>query len=308
MLSFRFRSHRPAQFTSRMKPFPSQNSNQSPAVARRHSNLRALCATICALLMACPASSPGADIRAQWNFDDAANPNSSVANVGGFIGTFIGSTVTRSSNGLGVSGTPGDYSLSLGGPGVAGAMMDATTGEFLGALNALTGSQSLSITYWQNLNAITASTSLWAQSSSVVRGLNAHSPWSDGNVYWDTAGCCANGTQRLSGPLGATIGEWELITLLYDNGSKSIYRGSTLLTSGSGALPLTTDLTAFYVGNGGPMGNSTPNARYDNFTLWSGALTPSEISSLAQRPVPEPSTALLLAAGSVLAARRQRHR
>jgi hypothetical protein len=140
-----------------------------------------------------------------------------------------------------------------------------------------------------------------------MRGLNAHSPWSDGNIYWDTAGCCTGGTHRLSTALGPTLGEWQLITLIYDNGSKSIYRGATQIASGSGFLPLTTDLTAFYIGNQGPTFDLLPNARYDNFTLWSGALTQAEVAVLAERPVPEPSTVVLFGVGSLLATCRRRH-
>ena len=277
-----------------------------PAIRRRAKG-RALCTSICVLLAGCAGFSHGAIVLSQWNFDDVGNPNSTVANVGGFVGTFTAFTVTRSADGLGVSGFAGDYALSLGGAGIAGAMMDATTPAFMNALNALTGSQSLSITYWQNLNTISNSTSLWAESISITRGLNAHSAWGDGNAYWDTAGCCDPGVQRLFGFLGATLGEWELITLIYDNGNKSIYRGTTQIASGSGFIPLTSDLTAFYIGNQSFGHDLLPNARYDNFTIWSGALTSSEIAVLAERPVPEASTTLLLGVGSLLAMRRRRY-
>ena len=290
-----------------MNPFPSQNKTRRSAVVQRSYVRRALVTFTCTLLAACADYSHAAVVLSQWNFNDVGNPNSSVSNVGGFTGTFIGSTVTRSADTFGVSGTAGDYSLSLGGSGVAGAMMDATTPNFITALNAIAGTQSLSISFWQNLNAITQSTALWAESPSVTRGLNAHSPWSDGNIYWDTAGCCTNGVHRLSTGLAPTLGEWQLITLIYDNGNKSIYRGATQIASGSGFNLLTTDLSTFYVGNQGPTFDLLPNARYDNFTLWSGALTPTEVAALAVRPVPEPSTVLLLGAGSLLAMCRRRH-
>lgn len=245
-----------------------------------------------------------ATINTQWNFDDVGSGGASVANVGGHTGTFIG--VGRSADGQGVSGTAGDYSLAMTGVGF-GSMMDATSPGFMAALNALTGTQSMSITYWQNLNAISNSTSFWGQSPSVTRGLNAHSPWSDGNVYFDTAGCCTPGVHRISGFLGATVGDWELITMTYDNGTKSIYRGTTLINSGGGFLPLTTDHTNFYVGNESPAQQLNPNARFDNFTVWSGALTPAEIAVLAVRPVPEAGTAVL-AAGALLVVGGRRRR
>jgi hypothetical protein len=256
------------------------------------------------LLALAAGSVQGATINTQWNFNDAGNAAGSVSNVGGYLGTFMG-TVTRTGDTLGVSGTPGDYALSLPGSG-AGSMMDATSPSLLAALNSLTGTQSMSVTYWQNLNAISNSTAFWAQSTSVTRGLNVHSPWGDGNIYFDSAGCCTPGVHRLFGGLGAAIGQWELITLTYDNGTKNIYRGTTLINSGAGFLPLTTDLTSFYVGNESPSQLLNPNARFDNFTLWNGALSPAEIAVLAQRPVPEPSVAVGGATVALLALSRRR--
>ena len=249
-----------------------------------------------------------ATINTQWNFNDAGSGGTAVATVGGHVGTFLG--VNRSANSDGVSGTAGDYALSMPGGG-PGTMMDATTPGFMAALNALTGTQSMSITFWQNLNAVSDSTAFWAQSPSVIRGLNAHSPWSDSNAYFDTGGCCVSGVggHRISGALSPSIGQWELISLTYDNGTKTIYRGTTLIASGSGQVPLMADHTNFYVGNESPTHSLNPNARFDNFTLWNGALTPAEIAVLAVRPVPEPSVTLSLSAALLaLTGRRRRAR
>jgi Concanavalin A-like lectin/glucanases superfamily len=271
------------------------NAHLSPIVAASEARFRGLCRirAIAGLLALSAGGVQSATINTQWKFDDAANSGSSVANVGGYVGTFI-SGVSRSAGGQGVSGTPGDYALAMSGVG-AGSMMDATTPEFINDLNILTGSQQMSITWWQNLNAITNSTAFWGQSTSVARGLNAHTPWGDSNTYFDTSGCCGP-TQRISGPLNATLGEWQLITMTYDNGSKAIYRDTTLIASNGGYDPLVTDLTNFYVGNESPTALLDPNARYDNFTLWDGALTPAEIAVLAVRPVPEPFASVLVAA------------
>jgi hypothetical protein len=280
-----------------MKP-----TTRSFASTRRYSQIAAVTLAMTA------AGAGAATINTQWNFDDAGNPATSTANVGGHLGIFVGG-VTRSTNADGVSGTPGDYALSMSGAG-AGSMMDATSPGLLAALNSLTGSQTMSVTFWQNLNAISNSTAVWASSTSATRGLNAHAPWGDGNIYYDTAGCCVGGTHRLSGALGATIGQWELISLVYDNGNKSIYRGTSLIASGSGFLPLTSDHTNFFVGNESATAVLNPNGRFDNFTLWNGALSPAEIAVLAVRPVPEPSVAAAMAGVGmlVLNRRRRRHR
>ena len=236
-------------------------------------------------------------MTAQWNFDDAANASFSISNVGGFAGTFT-AVGGRSGSGGGVSAFPGDYAFDprqLG--NTANGAMTSDTPGFLSALNAATSSQAMSISYWQFLESTPSSTAFWATSPSAVgvggqRGLNAHSPWSDGNLYFDTAGCC-DGTNRIFGPLGATIGEWQHITLIYNNGVREAYRGTTLVASGSGGIPLAGDINAFVVGNDNTLTNLGMDARLDNFTIWTGALTPAEIAVLSVRPVPEPSAWML---------------
>lgn len=250
------------------------------------------------LALAAASALEGATVTSQWNFDDPANAGSSVANVGGFLGTFVG-VADRTASGAGVSGTAGDYSLDIRalGNGANGGMTSHTA-AFLSALNAATGSQSMSITYWEFVDSTPASTAFWGNSPSAVggggtRGLNAHSPWSDGNLYFDTAGCCDAST-RISGPMGATLGEWQHVSLIYNNGTREAYRNSTLVASGAGGVPLATDFDAFYIGNDSGLTGLGMDARLDNFTVWNGALTLQEVAALSVRPVPEPTAGLLV--------------
>jgi hypothetical protein len=190
--------------------------------------------------------------------------------------------------------------------------MTSNTPAFLSALNTVTGGQAMSITYWEFLDSMPNSTAFWGNSPSAVgvggtRGLNAHTPWGDGNVYFDTAGCC-DATDRVSGPLGATIGDWQLITLIYNAGTRQVYRNNTLVASGSGGLALGTDLNAFVVGNDNTLTNLGMDAKLDNFTIWTGALTTQEIAALAVRPVPEPSAGMLGMLGAFALSRRRARR
>ena len=262
--------------------------------------------------LAASVTAEGATVAAQWNFNDLLNVGSSVSNVGGFVGTFNG-VADRTAAGGGVSGLAGDYALDRGALGNSGdGAMVSSTPEFLSALNAATGTQAFSITYWQFLNSTPNSTGFWGNSPSAFggRGLNAHSPWGDGNTYFDTSGCCAGGTQRTSGFLGATTGVWELMAFTFDNGTRTIYRreltaGSTVqIAQTTGGVPLLTDHDAFYIGNDNFILDKGMDARLDNFTVWTGALSQTEIDAL---PVPEPGCTVLAAVGAVLGlARRPR--
>lgn len=254
----------------------------------------------CALASLLSPTAHGASVFSQWNFNDVASGGTAVAGVGGFVGTFE-STAGRSADGEGVGGVIGDYAYV---PGSSTGRMSASDAGFLAGLNGVFGGQAISVSYWQNLSGTPNSTAFWANSPGATggnRGMSAHSPWSDGNTYYDSSGCCGGDT-RVSGPLGATVGTWEMMTFVYDNGTKSVYRNTTLITSGAGASPLLTNLDAFYVGNAANGGEGM-SARIDNFTIWNGALSAEDISNL----IPEPATGLLgLLASFGLTLRRRR--
>jgi hypothetical protein len=254
---------------------------------------------LCAASSLFVAPAQAASVFAQWNFNDSANGATSVASIGGYTGTFE-NTAGRSADGSGVSGVIGDYAYS---PGGNTGRLTSNSAGFLADLNTLTGGQKMSITFWQNLNGTPSSTAFWGNSPGATgtnRGMSAHTPWSDGNTYFDTSGCCG-GETRVSGALGATVGTWEMMTFVYDSGSKAVYRNNTLITSGVGATPLLTNLDAFFIGNAAN-GTEGMDARIDNFTIWNGALTTEEIAAL----VPEPTTGLLGLAGTLALAFRRR--
>src|SRR5947207_2051065 len=68
----------------------------------------------------------------------------------------------------------------------------------LSALNAATANDTLSVSLWIQLSAISQSSAFWFHASSQDRAFQAHTPWSDDVVYFDTSGCCNGGSQRIS--------------------------------------------------------------------------------------------------------------
>ena len=263
---------------------------------------------------ACVSPLNAANIFAQWNFDDPANVGSSSSNVGGFPGTFAG-VAGRTAAGGGVSSTLGDYALDVRALGnTANGAMLVNSNPFLTGLNATTGGQAISLSYWQFLDSTPNSTAFWGNSPSIVvapgtgRGLNAHSPWGDGNLYFDTAGCC-DPSNRIFNFLGATLGQWQHISLVYNNGTREAYLNDTLIASGTGGVPLPTDFDGFFVGNDFRVSTLGMDAKLDNFTIWNGALTPQEISALSVRPtVPEPALGIGVAVGAVIVSLRRARR
>jgi hypothetical protein len=260
---------------------------------------------ICFLALFVNPSARAATMVAKWDFNVPV-VFATADTVAGYVGRFQLSGAQTIAGG-GVTGQPGDRAytqISFGGS-LSLARIDASDAGFLSALNTAAAGQQLSVTFWQNLNSAPNATAFWAESPSAtgLNGMSARTSSPDGMGFFDTSGCCESPGNRLSGALGASIGTWELMSFVYDNGTKSIYRGTTLIASSTGALPLKTDFTGFYIGNsnnwsGGMLG------RIDDFTIWKGALTPAEIGALV---VPEPATGLLgLVAALSLGLRRRR--
>jgi hypothetical protein len=232
---------------------------------------------------------------AKWDFNDSGNATTSVDAVAGYTGTFSG-TGGRTASGQGRTGTTGDFAFA---PGSASGAMIANSSGFLSALNPTMLDQKLSITYWQYLTTVSYAppnpTSFFAVSTtaSTNRGLSAHSPYLNGDAFFDTSGQTP-GNSRINGPLGATNNTWQLITMIYDSGSRSIYRNGTHIVSsvvGSPGLALKNDITAFYVGNANT-GTEGFKGYMDDFTIWKGALTLSEINNIV---IPESSTTAMIA-------------
>ena len=256
---------------------------------------------ICFLALFGTPSAHAATMVAKWEFNVPV-VFTTADTVGGYIGRFQMSGAQTNAGG-GVSGRPDDRAYTqrtyFAGPPLTLSRLDASDAGFLSALNTAAAGQQLSITFWQNLDSGTNAIAFWAESPSAtgLNGMSARTSSLDGNTYFDTSGCCESPGNRLSGAQGATIGKWELMSFVYDNGTKSIYRGTTLIASGGGALPLKTDFSSFFIGDG-------MLGRLDDFTIWKGALTPAEIGALV---VPEPATGLLgLVAALSLGLRRRR--
>jgi hypothetical protein len=242
-------------------------------------------------------------VIAQWYFDDPENAGTTTDTRLGVVGTFQGGA-GRSASGEGISGFIGDYAYV---PGSSTGSLVVNDTAFLAELNAATAGQALSVSYWQYLTGTPNSTAFWANSpgaSGSNRGLSAHSPWSDGNTYFDTSGCCGGDT-RISAALGATPGTWEMMTFVYDNGTKSVYRNTTLVASGAGAAPLLTNIDAFIIGNSINASEGMA-ARIDFFGVWSHALATWEIEAIYAQFIPEPSTPLLGLTGTLALALRRR--
>lgn len=205
-----------------------------------------------------------------------------------YVGTLEGAA-KFSEDGGGRSGAPGDLAVDLG-QNQAGQSVHILDASFL---NEAAANDELAIAGWQKLYAIHDSAFVWGVSPSsdgASRGWGTHTPWSNNNLYFDTAGCCA-GDQRLSGPITgfapyAEVGDvswwnsWHYFVFQKKLGTKEIWIDGQLFLTGENLRPLPTDFTEAYVGYD-PADNARLQGLVDDIAVFKTALTADDITALA---------------------------
>ncbi|MES2706704.1 MAG: CotH kinase family protein [Verrucomicrobiota bacterium] len=217
-----------------------------------------------------------------WNFDDAANPARAADSSGqGRDGTVANAVFSADAQGR--SGKAGDRSLVFNGNG---AVTFPSAAE--GAFDAMADRDAFTLSI-QAYGAATmpqenylfyAST---GTGGSGTRALDAHLPWTDSVIYFDTAGCCGSGETRLlvgEPDPSKWRGQWNHYVFLKNGDTKQIWQNGLLLHEGIN----TADQTPFrslFLGALNSAGGSGYRGRLDDFALWEGALDGGEIASLA---------------------------
>ncbi|MHC4168924.1 MAG: LamG-like jellyroll fold domain-containing protein [Planctomycetota bacterium] len=121
----------------------------------------------------------------------------------------------------------------------------------------------------------------WADDGAGNRVAQAHLPWGNGSVYFDTGGSGYNRINKGASPDEYEAG-WQHWTFLKnaETGDQQIYLDGELWHSGTGmTLPLT-GVTAFTIGSAGNHGNIY-SGMIDDFRLYNTALPIEEIRTLA---------------------------
>ncbi len=136
-----------------------------------------------------PAGNPA---TMEWTFTVSAYSGPTKDIIKGVGGLLMGKAVYTADKG-GYSGKDADYAIDFGKTG--NAWVDIIDASFL---NTAAAKDEMSFSFWVYRYDINASSAFWAVSASAGRGFQAHTPWSDDNIYFDTMGCCDATTQRIS--------------------------------------------------------------------------------------------------------------
>ena len=219
---------------------------------------------------------PALQLLAWWDFDDIGDPANALDSAAGHTGALLGGAAYTADAG-GRTATAGDYGMDFGTTN-GGQTVHVADANFLNEASVF---DEITISFWQKLSGTSNSSSFWAvapSSGGNSRGIQAHTPWGNGTVYFDSAGCC-DPTQRIAGNPGIDYTTWHHFAFVKKGPEKGIWIDGSLFLSGGGAAPLPIDFTELYLGS--EFGNNSLQGVMDDFAVFNCALGETEIALLA---------------------------
>jgi hypothetical protein len=231
---------------------------------------------------------------ANWSFSVPRTTLDEISNRPAFI---LGSANFTGDAG-GRTGQAGDRGMDFG-MGTATPSVLVPDATFL---NAETADDTLTFSIWVKKADLANNSAFWADSPSSPssqRGFQGHVPWSDNNVYFDSAGCCAAEETRISAPIDTAPGytgpewvtnRWHHWVFMKDAATKRIYIDGQLFLEGGGTTPLPTDFTRIWLGaEGGGANNGVANNIHgviDDFSAFGTALSAADVGRLFSGTLP----------------------
>ncbi|MBX3745015.1 MAG: hypothetical protein KF833_06870 [Verrucomicrobiae bacterium] len=243
----------------------------------------------------------GAPTTSDWEFTVGLYIKDQVASR---VGTLQGGA-QFTPGGQGRSGQAGDFAMNFPtAPAGSVRVGDATF------LNGAGAEDTLTFSFWQRLHTVRNASAFWAlspSSPSSSRGFQAHSPWGDQTIYFDSAGCCDGDVTRInlnvnadtvSGYEDATWWQtWRHYVFVKNKEAKEIWIDGELFHSGWGD-PLPSDFTSLILGGGPGVADNRMAGLMDDFAIFGVALNEAQIRALAQGSAPSalPGSPQVLAA------------
>jgi Lamin Tail Domain/CotH kinase protein/Concanavalin A-like lectin/glucanases superfamily/Chitobiase/beta-hexosaminidase C-terminal domain len=220
---------------------------------------------------------------AWWNFNNASTPTQALDATGhGNTGTVVaGAAFTADAGGR--TGLPGDRAMNFPGTGVVTVPSAAT-----GAFDAITTRNALTLSLWcYGAPTMPVQHYIFYAGSASTGGsrlLDAHLPWTDSNIYWDTAGCCDPSLTRIfvGEPNPANYrGRWNHYVFIKNGNRKEIWQNGFLLISGINSQPME-NFRSLFLGSSSSVGGAGTSyaGQLDDIALWDGALRPEQIAQL----------------------------
>lgn len=235
----------------------------------------------------------GTTVSHDWQFT-VMTYRATTDTVKGYVGLVIGPGGWTPDKG-GHTGQTGDYAIDSTAGG--GTWVDILNYSFL---NAAAPKDQLSMALWVKKYDIAAGSAFWARVSQVasgtdLRGYQAHIPWSDDNIYFDTAGCCDTSLQRISANINTFSGytgsdnwwtNWHHFAFTKNGATKNIYIDGKLFLTGSSSESLQPSFNGLALLTDGLPGGDYIHGLIDDYAVFSTELSATDAANLASGTSP----------------------
>lgn len=224
------------------------------------------------------------NLLAYWPFNDDGNTEVAIDVAGGVAGEIRDAAYTP--DGEGASGESGDFGMDFGSDN-AGQHIFVEDASFL---NASEASNQMSVSFWQKNYATGNSSSYWMFAPGVngsSRGNQAHVPWGNQQIYFDTEGCCNGGNERINRNINQFEDfyddfylDWHHYTFVKNGDQKEIWVDGKLFHSGTNREDFSGRFASMTIGSATNGGNSS-QAVMDDFAVFAVGLSEEQIGELA---------------------------
>ena len=212
-------------------------------------------------------------LLAYWNFEGQSEDQS-----GNGADLSIGGSAVLSPDGDGHLGE--GQSLDLGAPN-NGAYARSEMGPWL---DPAYDNNAIAVSFWQYNVQVASTSAFWLHAPLATggeRGFQAHTPWSDGTVYFDQSGCC-EGPQRLTIGGVVNVNQWQHFVFQRDTeGNREIWVDGVKVAEAAGGEALDPFNGIITVGSDNTLNNSF-GGRIDEMAIFDLPLRPSRIVELAE--------------------------
>jgi hypothetical protein len=226
------------------------------------------------------------ELAAFWDFNQVSTNSLAVDSRAGLAARILGGA-TQTPDATGRSGLPGDRAMRFG----TAAQRLHVPAPDAGYFTSVAAADAMSVSFWIKQTARAATpVSFVAPTVPGGRGFQAHTPWNDNTLYFDTAGCCgATDTRVQVTTSGVPWTEWHHVALVKEGTAKTIYLDGVLIATGFNTGSIAVAFTDLFIGNAPYLGEAV-DGDLDDFAVYQGALTAADVAVLASSSGVLPTT------------------
>jgi hypothetical protein len=230
------------------------------------------------------------DPIAYWRLDE----NDGTSLIGGYGSSYLnGATTTAPGNGASIVGFPDNAALSVNGNNTIPQYLTTSLSGGIPGRGSMVA--------WVSLARLPSASGVYfyiAGESQYGNDFDVQFQNDDRLYFYTGAG---ENTSYLPDP-DTLVGRWNQLTVTYDSaaGFRNIYWNGALVASAVGSINPASKVSNFTIGYSPVFGGRDFDGMIDEVAVFDYALSAGQVSQLYATAVPEPSTSVLLGAGTIL--------